>query len=445
MNQIDKALKDFNMIKEHSKIVVGFSGGADSVTLSHYLKCKLNLDVVACHINHNLRGNESMRDQEFVKEFCKLYDIPIYVKSGDIKGYAIKNSMTIEEAGREIRYGYFNEIMKTQNADCIATAHTLSDNAETVLLNMTRGAGLSGLCGIPPVRGKVIRPLIYCTRQEIENYCENNNLQYVIDSTNNDSNYSRNNIRNNVIPVLKQINKSFEKVVLRNTEILSSDRDCLREIANNVILQSKQENGYAIGVIKSQHVAIRHRIISSFLKENQINISADLIKRIDGMIIDSKGKINISVLKYIEIKDNLLTVITQKKPVEYFEDELKLGEYISKAGEKFKIYKNNLLSIKSTKKVYKNLLYIVMDYDKIKGITVIRQRKQSDKIEFVNRTGTRLLKKLFIDQKLSAYEKSKTLVLSDQEGVISVFPFGVAKRVAVDEKTQNVLVIERIL
>ncbi|MFZ2539508.1 MAG: tRNA lysidine(34) synthetase TilS [Oscillospiraceae bacterium] len=444
MIQIDKAINDFDMLKNSGKIIVGLSGGADSVTLIHYLKYCLNREVVACHINHNLRGEESLRDMQFVVEFCKTHDIPLFIKDTDVKGYSAKNSVTIEEAGRAIRYDFFGETLLSQKADYIATAHTLSDNAETVLLNLTRGTGLGGLCGIPPVRGMIIRPLIYCTRQDIENYCEKNNLEYVVDSTNKDSNYSRNNIRNNVIPVLKQINESFETAILRNVKILRNDQHCLQQIAKVVMDESKDVKGYQVDRILSEHEAIRHRVISIILDENAIQKSADLILHIDGIIKATRGKINVSAGKYIEVKNNLLSVTVEEDLIDYFEDELILGEYTSKANEKYKISKCEAKSIDFTKKFYKNLLYILLDYDKIKGTAVIRQRKQFDTIEFVNRVGTRTLKKLFIEQKLSGYEKSKVLVFSDEDGVIAVFSQGVSKRVAVDEKTKTVLLIEKI-
>ncbi len=444
MNQIDRAINDFNMLKKSGKIIVGLSGGADSVTLIHYLKFGLNREVIACHINHNLRGEESIRDMQFVVEFCKINNIQLFIKDADVRDYAVKNSLTIEEAGRAIRYDFFHEILLSQNADYIATAHTLSDNTETVLLNLTRGTGLSGLCGIPPVRGNIIRPLIYCTRQDIEDYCANNNLRYVIDSTNKDSNYSRNNIRNNVIPVLKQINESFETAILRNVKILRNDQDCLQQLAKVVFDDCKEVSGYKVDRILSEHEAIRNRVISMILDENAIQKSADLILNIDGIIKATKGKINVAPKKFIEVNNNLLKVTIEKNPIDYFEDELKMGEYISKAGEKYKISKCEIKNIDFTKKVYRNLLYILLDYDKIKGTAIIRQRKQFDTIEFENRAGTRTLKKLFIEQKLSAYEKSKTLVFADDDGLIAVFSLGVSKRVAVDEKTKTVLLIEKV-
>lgn len=441
MNQIDRAISDFSMLKRGGKIVVGLSGGADSITLIHYLKHGLNREVIACHINHNLRGEESQHDSRFVSLFCEKEEIPLFVKDADVEGYAKAESMSIEEAGRTIRYRFFEEIALSQQADYIATAHTLSDNAETVLLNLTRGTGLLGLCGIPPLRGKIIRPLIYCTRQDIEEYCRKNALDYVVDSSNLDSSYSRNNIRNNIIPVLKQINPSFEGTMGRNISIFKSDQDCLDRIARGIFARCKAVGGYQLALFSAEHEAIRHRVIGLIFNENNTSKSADVIVRIDGMIAAAKGKIILSGQKSAIVKNGFLEIVTEQEPLDYFEDPLILGEYCSRSGELYQILKCDVKNAEIIKKVYKNLLFLLLDYDRIKGITIIRQRRQGDKIEFSHRAHTRTLKKLFIEQKLSAYEKSKTLVISDEESVIAVFPQGVAKRVAVDETTKNLLAV----
>ena len=441
MNPIDSAIDDFNMLYNATKVIVGLSGGADSITLIHYLKYELHQDVVACHINHNLRGKESHSDMAFVVDFCKIHLIPLFIKDCDVLKYAKDNGMTTEEAGRTIRYSFFEDVRQVQYASHIATAHTLSDHTETVLFNLTRGAGLSGLCGIPPVRDHIIRPLIYSTRLDIEQYCKEQQLDYVVDSTNKESKYTRNNIRNNVIPVLKQLNQSFETAVLRNTKILRNDEDCLCLIAKDIYEKSKLNEAYQIEIISTQHRAIRHRVIGLILEENSLQKTADLILKVDSMIIDSKGKITVSVDIYIEIRDRKLQIVTEEPCVSYYEDCLMIGDYKAKSGELYRITKMDMSTTNITEKVYKKLLYILLDYDKIKGSINIRQRKTDDKIQFSNRVGTKSLKKFFIEEKMSRYEKSKTLVLADDLGVIAVFPYGVANRVAIDTKTKSVLEI----
>lgn len=160
MNRIIKAITEHQLLEDTDKIVVGLSGGADSVALVHYLKFVLKYTVVACHVNHNLRGDESERDMQFVKRLCKKWDIPLVVESVDITAIAQQNRLSLEQAGRQVRYGAFDRCAQKHMANKIATAHTLSDNAETMLYNLTRGTGLKGLCGIPIKRGNIVRPLL---------------------------------------------------------------------------------------------------------------------------------------------------------------------------------------------------------------------------------------------------------------------------------------------
>lgn len=459
-NRIRAVINDFNMFNceisppcggithPGTRVVVGLSGGADSIVLIHYLKYALTCNVFACHINHNLRGAESVRDMEFVKEFCSKHSIELFIKEADVFSYAKENFLTVEESGREIRYDFFAQIKKKTDACYIATAHTLSDNAETLLLNLTRGTALSGLCGIPAVRDDIIRPLLYCTRADIEDYCKENKLDYVTDSTNSQDIYSRNNIRNNVIPVLKQINPAFEAAVLRTVATLKNDNSYLEKLSQELFLRCMADdnscNKYNITPLKNMDIALLHRVAGKILEECGVAKSYDLICRLCGIISLSKGKINIAKNVYAEVSQSILTVGEEKKPLPYFEDELLLGKYTTKSGEIYMISKYDIQTFDYTKKVYKNLLYIVLDYDKIVGKIFIRQKKAADEINFVNRNGNKKLKKLFIDAKLTPFEKSKTLVLADEASIIGVYGFGVAQRVAIDENTKTILRIEKL-
>ncbi len=216
------------------RILVGLSGGADSVTLAKVL-CTLSekygFSVCACHVNHMIRGAEADRDEMFVRELCKKLGIELLCKSFDVPKIATKTKKSLEEAARDVRYSYFDEICKSEKADYIATAHTASDNAETVLFNLTRGCGLSGLCGIPIKRGIIIRPLLNVTREEIEDYLGSVGQSYVTDSTNLEDDCSRNIIRHNVIPHLRGINPAFHRQISALCEIASRENNYLDKIA----------------------------------------------------------------------------------------------------------------------------------------------------------------------------------------------------------------------
>lgn len=437
-NLSESALLRHNMLNRGDKIVVGLSGGADSVALTHSLK-ELGCKLVACHINHCLRGEESDRDEAFVKGFCKELSIPVKVVTADVLGYADEHGMTVEEAGRKIRYAAFEETRKEFNAQKIATAHTLSDNLETLLLNLTRGSGLNGLCGIPPVRGNIIRPLIYSTRAEVEEYCLQNNLSFVTDSTNLNSDYTRNKIRNKIIPILKEINPSVEQAAARTADILRDDSRFLDKIAGE--LKPVGENSiYDISMLKEAESPVIARVMSLILKERGLNVSYDTISLLCRAVTLGKGKCTVSGANTAEVKNDKL-YFNLKEPVPYFEKELTLGEI--EIGEiKLKVSKIENKNFEKFKKVYKNLLYTAVNSDKIVGRLFVRQRLAGDKIEFYGRNGTHSLKKLFIDKKLLPYEKSIVPVIADDIGIVAVVGYGVSKRAAIDETARNAILIE---
>ena len=220
LEKVKNTIKKFNLIDNNDKIVVGVSGGPDSISLLNILY-ELGYDVYVAHINHGLRENAKL-DEKYVEDFCKKKNIPYFLKNVDLKKNL--NGMTTEEAGRKIRYDFFNEIMENEKCNKIATAHNSNDNAETVLMNIIRGTGLSGLKGIEPIRGKIIRPLIECNRKEIEKYCMENNLNPRHDESNDEALYTRNKIRLELIPYIeKNINSNFINNVNRMSSIISEE------------------------------------------------------------------------------------------------------------------------------------------------------------------------------------------------------------------------------
>ena len=201
--KIIKTIEENNLISKGDSIVIGLSGGADSVFLTlilNEIKDEFNLKLKAVHINHQLRGDESERDMLFCKNLCKKLDIDFVCEKIDVKAQAKLRNKGIEEAAREIRYECFKN--ECENGK-IATAHNLDDLAETLIFNITRGSGVLGLCSIPIKRENIIRPILYVSREEIEQYLKNANQDFVVDSTNLTDDYSRNKIRHNVIPTLK--------------------------------------------------------------------------------------------------------------------------------------------------------------------------------------------------------------------------------------------------
>ena len=203
LDKVKETVSKYEMLQPGEKVLLGVSGGCDSSVLLHlmsFLSTQWGLTLEAAHVNHNLRGPESLRDERFVRSMCREYGIKLHVMNADVRAYAEEHRLCEEEAGRELRYQFFEHCAKRMGKGTkIATAHTLSDCAETFLFNMARGTGLSGLCGIPPVRGDIIRPLIETTRNQIEAFCAEQGIPYITDSSNLADNYARNRIRHSAV------------------------------------------------------------------------------------------------------------------------------------------------------------------------------------------------------------------------------------------------------
>ena len=232
MNVFEENILDtinkYEMLEDGDRVLVGLSGGADSATLLYCLnsiKSFLNISLVAAHMNHCIRGDEAVNDMNFAKSFAQNLGIEFIAETIDVPAYARANKISEETAGRNLRYEFFEKICNKYNCGKIAVAHNLNDRAESVLMNLIRGSGSNGMCGIKAVNGKIIRPLINASRESIEEYAKQNNFTYVTDSSNNEDMYSRNRIRNRIIPVLKTLNSAAVENIVRCSEIISSEND----------------------------------------------------------------------------------------------------------------------------------------------------------------------------------------------------------------------------
>ena len=241
----DDLIRRYAMLPQGSRILCAVSGGADSMCLLHWLnelREAYGFALFAAHFEHGLRGEESRRDAEFTAEQCRRLGISCSVGHGNVSAYAEQQHLGTEDAARTLRYRFLEETADRLNCDRIATAHNLNDNAETVLMNLCRGAGTRGLAGIPPVRGRLIRPLLQTSREEIEEYLTQHGIPHIEDSSNGTDSYTRNRIRHQMIPLLIRENPSFLKAIGRTTEILREDDACLCREAE-AFLHTYENNG----------------------------------------------------------------------------------------------------------------------------------------------------------------------------------------------------------
>ncbi len=431
--KVRNAIERYNMPLRGKTVAVGVSGGADSMALLHVLielKDELDIKIVVCHVNHGIRGESADRDEEFVVKACERLGVDCRVLKADVPALAEKRHIGIEECGRKIRYDFFNSVGGNV---VIATAHTLSDRCETLLLNIARGASVKGLCSIPAVRGNIVRPLIDCTRDDIELYCAENSIEYVTDETNFDDIYSRNRIRLNVIPELKKLNPSVEKSFMRLISNAEEESEFLNDFSLEIIEKIRTDGGYDAKLLRDRHIAIRKRVIFEIINsETGLIPEAVHVGQIDKIL--GGGRTEIIGDTIVEVKNGILVINPKSEKIEDWECEFDLSEAETPFG-KIKaeiIHKKNL----PPKHFVHNK---VLDYDSIVGHAVLRNRRPGDKIKLAGSSCTKTLKKLFNEKHIE--NRNGVPVLADEFGICWVQGLGCADRCKIKPETDKILII----
>lgn len=438
-----KTIFDNKLIEKNDTIVIGVSGGADSMSLLHFLSNNFdeyNLKIIVCHINHMLRGEESDRDEKVVEDYCKINNIKFYSEHINVKELSEKLKKSIEQTARDCRYECLEKVAKKYNAK-VATAHTLSDKLETFIINFTRGCSLNGLCSIPVKRDNIIRPLIDCSRLQIEEYCKENNIHFIIDSSNKQDIYTRNKIRLNVIPLLKEINPNIEHNINNLIYYISDDNDYLNEIAEKTYKSCIQENKLNLKTIYQLDNPILYRIISIFLKENDMEINNYNIMTIGNFIKTKDGKLNIEKDKYVEIKDDYLEIDDEipEKPYEYFKYLVEDNNIIKIDDASYKFIITDDKKLVENDQNLKNTSISYIDYDKIIGSLTFRQKEAGDKIKLKGTMHHKTIKKLLNENKIPIEERYKLPLLEDEDSIIWLDEFEEIDRVSIDQDTKRYL------
>lgn len=405
-------------------ICVALSGGADSVCLLHALKsvsCDIGFSLFAIHINHNIRGEEAKRDADFCTELCKKLCIPLKMVNINVLEQA-KKGESVELAARRMRYEAFENI----TADYIATAHNADDSLETFLINFCRGTGLKGLTGIPDLRGRFVRPLNGCSKADILAYIKENNLEYVVDSTNLSDDYTRNKIRNNVIPLLKEISPELITVSARNLSLLKNDNDFIESEAKKLYSLAFVGDYLKAEPLITAHTSLTARVISefvySFTKRHPDNLH---IKQMIDILNKNGSKVELYNGFYAEVKKGCFYLKKDEEIKIKVETEIILKENFAKEC-----------------KINKLLLKNALDYDKIVGKLVLRTRQPGDRLSPVGRGLSKPLRRLQAECGISVDLRENSPVAADDNGVIWSYKVGTDKRTQIDENTKKVLVFK---
>ncbi len=450
-NKVIKTITKNHMISKGDIVGVGLSGGADSVALFHFLvtnKEKLGISKIkGIHIHHGIRGEEADRDLKFSKELCEKFNVECVCYHVDVPAEAEKTGESIEECARRIRYDLFSKT----NCTKIATAHNLNDNIETVIFNMARGTSISGLCGIPYVRDIYIRPLLDCTRNEIEEYIKTNSLYFVTDSTNLCDDYTRNKIRHNIIPQLFEINPSFDKAFANCLDSVKLANDYIMKDAVEIFeeVRDLEENCYWCSQITKCSEAVKNKVVSLILKENGVpNISKKYIDAVLN-IIENGGKASLGG-NITANSDRKILCFGEMQETDRFEvlveDNCKQTKDSSGAVvlEQIKTPVGVINLEYLLKEDLQNLnefeIQDAFDYDRICGKLTIRNRIEGDCYCPMGRVNKKL-KKLFTEKGVSVYKRSKMLIISDEKGIVWTEYFGVADRCKINKNTNNGVMI----
>ena len=399
LNKLSAFIRQYHMIQPGDTVICALSGGADSVALTfglYLLKEKLGIRLEAAHFNHHLRGEESNRDETFVRDFCDRYDIPLHMGSGAVTA----GKKGLEAAAREARYGFLDTL-----SGKIATAHTADDNAETVLLHLIRGTGLKGLGGITPVNGNVIRPMLAITRAEVEVFLEEWCLSHIEDSSNGTDAFLRNRIRHHVMPLLAAENP-------RLAENLSAMAQRLR--VDEAYLSAQAESSYIprVETLKALHPAVRSRVLERFLKDNGVREPEEIhIRALEALIRSEKPSARVNLPGGVAITRTYDRLERLQHRDTFSALPIPLNGSIRLPGVTVSCFPAEVLENTPDS-------FTVVP----QGSVFLRPRQSGDEIRLSG--GTKSLKKLFIDRKIPAAQRDSLPVVCDEQGILGVYCIG---------------------
>lgn len=435
-----KYIKENEIVKEYDSILLCVSGGADSMFMSNLfvtIKSEFGLKLYIAHLNHGIRGEEADKDEEFVKKFAIENNIAFFSKKVNMREYGKMMKISEEDAGRRLRYEYFNQIADTEGIERIATAHNMNDRAETLLLNILRGSGIKGLESIEPKRGNIIRPILCFKRKEIEAFMHNNGYEFRTDKSNLESDYKRNFIRNEIIPKIEEKFKSDLTLSLnRLSKIASLNNKFVEDIISSDFKKSVKDDKINIEIFNKFNFYEKTLILRKYIEKicgNLKDISYVNIEDIINLISaeNSSGK-KIDILKkyYFVIDFNSAYLIKKESfnKIESFVD-FEIDKVYNIGDLKFRF----VLS----EKPVDGALFV--DYDKIKGKLIMRNKKENDKFMPYGRNGHKKLKKYFIEKQISSSKRERVIILSDEENIVMIPPYDVSDIYKIDSSTKRFL------
>ena len=433
-----------NLIKKDDRILVALSGGPDSVFLLHFLNKfskKFKISFASIHINHGLRGKAAVADENFCKKLTKKIGIPFYSVKKNVKALAKRLKVSTEEAGRIVRYDEFEKLSVKEGFTKIATAHIADDNAETVLLNLIKGTGLNGISGIPYSRGKIIRPLLVLTKEEIVQYLKFYKIDYRTDLSNLQSEYERNFLRNEVIPLIKKrLNPSFENTLLKSSEVFKEINNFVKkklvDAIDNLVLKKRNQFCISLSYLSKIENELRGEAIRLVVeREYKTQLSFDEVKKIFSLIEKQSGRsINLHGKLKVVRERNELVVINQKKDV-------KTKPVVISNGDSVKL-NDKYLSIKEVrikkKEFSPDKSKEFINADKTKPKFILRRWQPGDRFFPLGMKGSKKVSDFLSEQKLSTYSKKDQMILTNDNRIVWVIGLRLDNRFRITPQTKKI-------
>ena len=426
-------IEKYQLLTENRPVLVGVSGGADSIALLTIL-VELGYSCIAAHCNFHLRGEESLRDERFTKEYVEKLQIPFVKIDFETEQYAAENHLSIEMAAREIRYRWFEKQRIHWEAQAIAVAHHRDDNVETFLMNLIRGTGIRGLSGIQPKNGFVVRPMLAVSREEIQNWFAKRNLSYVTDSTNLSDAYTRNFIRLRILPLLEEVNPSVKKAIARTSEHLAATEVIYLQVieeARKEVFDS--ENRLSIAALMKYPApnAVLYELLKVY------GFSRSVVEDIYSSLTKESGKVFFSSsFRLIKERDYLLFSPLVKEEIQ---------EYILNGDEKEWIgpielsFESVVITTDFQIRKEKNIAYF--DADKLTFPLTLRKWQEGDWFIPFGMKGRKKLSDYFSDRKFSRLEKEQTWLLCSGDTIIWIVGERSDNRFCLDKMTKRALVV----
>lgn len=442
--RVESYILSNGLLKRGDSALVGLSGGADSVallTVLTRLAPKYGWQVSAAHFNHGIRGESADADEAFCRDLCEANGVPFYSEKADVPAYAKENGLSVETAGRILRYAFLEKVRKRAGACCIAVAHHMNDNAESILLHLLRGSGLAGLLGIKPKRDDIIRPLLGCSKEEIEDYLENEGVLYRTDETNLVPEGSRNRVRLELIPYIeKHVNPAIVETLCSMSELLLRDEEHLMKEARAAYESAKAEDGLIRSEVAALPYPIKTRVIRLALADagalvdierKHIEAIAELLSARTGARLTLPG---------IEARTSYdLIKFGRPVPVREFETPLREGLVNTPLGL-FRIER-----IEGTEGFEKSTTVCFIDADKAGRLPdplVIRTRRDGDRFTPVGAPGSKKLKEHLIDRKIEREKRSEIPLIASGSEVLFVTGIASSDTVKVDAGTKRMIKAE---